>query len=130
MVISKGERKAMWRCQNSGFSVVSLALSLLRAPTADDKPAHLAPVSSKPKGGRGNKGGINAATREHGVDRTEAQRSIKIDASAAEAKAAIVDAGLADNQSALLKIAARRSRISAECGSVSVLRSQRQTGAP
>jgi hypothetical protein len=36
-----------------------------------DKPAQLAPVCIK--GGRGNEGGINAAVRDLGIDRSEAQ---------------------------------------------------------
>jgi hypothetical protein len=36
-------------------------------------------------------GGINAATRELGIDRTEAQRSTKIDGLTAEAKQAAIE---------------------------------------
>lgn len=44
-----------------------------------EKPAQLAPVSTRGRTeGRGNVGGINAATRELGINRTEAQRAIKI----------------------------------------------------
>src|SRR5437868_10988 len=53
-------------------------------------PAQLAPKLSQR--GRENEGrpegGINAASRELGIDRTEAQRAVKIDAIAPEAKAA------------------------------------------
>jgi len=56
-------------------------------------------------GGRADKG-INAAVRDLGIDRTEAQRSVKIAGIAPEAKEAAREAGLDDNQSALLKIAA------------------------
>ena len=46
-----------------------------------DQSAQLAPVESKRSDGRGHRheGGINAATRELGIDRTEAQRAVKID---------------------------------------------------
>ena len=46
-----------------------------------EQPAQLAPVESKRADGRGHRheGGINAATRELGIGRTEAQRVVKID---------------------------------------------------
>jgi hypothetical protein len=58
------------------------------------------------KGGRGNKGGVAAASRELGVDRSEVNRSIKIADISDEAKEAATAAGLANNQTALLKVAA------------------------
>ncbi len=39
------------------------------------KAAHVAPVCA---GGRGNIGGVNAASRELGIERTDAQRSVKV----------------------------------------------------
>lgn len=65
------------------------------------KPAQVAPVS----GGRGNESGINAASRELGIERTEAQRSIKIASITPEAKRAAEQSGIDDNQSKLLEIA-------------------------
>ena len=64
-----------------------------------------------PKGPTGHRpqSGINAATRELGIDRTEAQRAVKIAGIAPEAKVAAVDAGINDNQSALLRVAKERS---------------------
>lgn len=51
-------------------------------------------------------GGVRAAVRElPGVTRQEAQRAIKIDGITPEAHEAARQAGLNDNQSALLKIA-------------------------
>lgn len=70
-----------------------------------DKLAQVAPVS-KPAGGRGKEGGIRAASRDLGISRDQAARALKIDSIAPEAKAAAAEAGLADNQSALLKVAA------------------------
>jgi len=64
-----------------------------------------ATCATKPGAGRGSIGGVRAATRELGIDRTEAQRAVKIDGLTAEAEQAAIDAGLADNQSALLKAA-------------------------
>ena len=49
--------------------------------------------------------GLNAAVRELGIGRTQAQRAVKIAAITPEAKAAAREAGIADNQSALLKAA-------------------------
>ncbi|MBS0641340.1 MAG: hypothetical protein JSS43_15810 [Proteobacteria bacterium] len=57
--------------------------------------------------GRGQpKGGINAAVRELGIDRTEAQRAVKIASLSDEAKAAARDAGVADNRTCFLRAAA------------------------
>ena len=64
-----------------------------------------AQVEPKPQCGR-PKSGVRAAARELGVDRNEAQRSIKIAEITDEAKDAAREAGLDDNQSALLKVAA------------------------
>ena len=63
-----------------------------------------AQVARKPKGGR-PEGGLSAAVRELGIDRTEAQRAVKIAAIAPEAKQAAADAGMSDNQAALLRVA-------------------------
>lgn len=68
-----------------------------------EKPAQLAQVS----GGRGNEGGDSLAARELGITREEVRRAEKIDAIAPEAKEAAKEAGLDDNQSALLRVAAR-----------------------
>lgn len=67
--------------------------------------AQVAPLSEAPEKGRGKKGGLRAATREIGVERTDAQRALKIGSISPEAKQDCRDAGLANNQSALLKIA-------------------------
>lgn len=66
-----------------------------------DKGAQLAP----PGGRQPNDKGIRAAVRELGMERTEIQRAVKIASIASEAKDAARDAGLSDNQSALLEIA-------------------------
>jgi ParB/RepB/Spo0J family partition protein len=50
-------------------------------------------------------GGINAAARELGVERTDAQRAVKVDSLSPEAKAAAVKYELDDNRSALLDAA-------------------------
>jgi ParB family chromosome partitioning protein len=59
-----------------------------------------------PKGPVGHRpqSGINAATRELGIERTQAQRAVKIDGLSGEAKQAAREAGISDNQSALLRI--------------------------
>lgn len=66
-----------------------------------NKQAQVAPVS----GGRGNESGINAASRELGIDRTDAQRAVKIASITPEAKEAAQEAGIDDNQSKLLQVA-------------------------
>lgn len=63
-----------------------------------------AQVEPKPTGGR-PEGGVKAVARELGVERNEAQRAVKIASITSEAKEAARDAGLDDNQSALLKVA-------------------------
>jgi ParB-like chromosome segregation protein Spo0J len=75
----------------------------IRLCEAWDKPAQLAPVSTK--GGRGHEGGVRAAARDLGIERTEAQRAVKIDALAPKARAEARTLGLDNNQSALLKAA-------------------------
>jgi hypothetical protein len=66
--------------------------------------AQVAPIESKRSDGRGHRseGGINAAVRELGIDRTEAQRAVKIAALPEAAKEAARETGLDNNQSALL----------------------------
>ena len=82
-------------------------LRLTEKKQQEDKPAQVAPVSVRGRTeGRGNTGGINAAVRELGIERTEAQRSVTIaEALTPEAKSAAVEAHLDDNQSALLAVA-------------------------
>lgn len=61
-------------------------------------------VAQKPKGGR-PEGGLSAATRELGIERTDARRAVKIDSLPEEAKEVAREVGLDRNQSALLKAA-------------------------
>src|SRR6185369_12842487 len=56
-------------------------------------------------GGGRPESGINVAVRELHIDRTEAQRAVKINKIAPEAKAAAKEAGIDNNQSALLRVA-------------------------
>ena len=49
--------------------------------------------------------GVNAAARDLGVSKSEAHRAVKIAAITPEAKEAAREAGIANNQSALLKVA-------------------------
>jgi ParB family chromosome partitioning protein len=71
----------------------------------EDQPEVLVQVEAKPQGGR-PEGGARAAARELGIDRNEVRRADKIDSITEEAQEAAVEAGLDDNQAALLKIAA------------------------
>lgn len=66
-----------------------------------EKPEQVAPVS----GGRGNEGGERLAARELGITREEVRRAEKIDSITPEAKEAAREAGIDDNQSALLSVA-------------------------
>lgn len=67
-----------------------------------EKLAQTAPVS----GGRGNEGGIRAAARSLGIDRDDARRAVKVASMSQEAKDAAHEAGIDDNRTALLKVAA------------------------
>ncbi|WP_275790498.1 ParB/RepB/Spo0J family partition protein [Pararhizobium gei] len=59
-----------------------------------------------PKMDRGRpEGGINAASRELGIERTDAQRAVKVASLSDEAKQAAKEAGLEDNRTALLEAA-------------------------
>jgi ParB-like chromosome segregation protein Spo0J len=73
----------------------------IRLTDGKDKLAQVAPVS----GGRGNEGGINAAARELGIERTDAQRAVRVASITEEAQAAAREAGVDDNRSALLAVA-------------------------
>ena len=58
----------------------------------------------KPQGGR-PESGINAASKELGIERTSAQRAVKVDSLTDEAKEVAKEAGLDNNRSALLEAA-------------------------
>ena len=62
-------------------------------------------VETKPQCGR-PESGVSAAARELGIGKAEAHRAVKIARITPEAKEAAHEAGLDDNQSALLKVAA------------------------
>lgn len=55
-----------------------------------NKLAQVAPVS---KGGRGNESGVNKASRDLNIERTEVQRAVKIAALTPEAKAVAAERG-------------------------------------
>jgi ParB-like chromosome segregation protein Spo0J len=65
------------------------------------KPGQVARVS----GGRGKEGGVSAAARELGLERTEVRRALKIASITPEAKEAAKAAGIDDNQAKLLQVA-------------------------
>jgi ParB-like chromosome segregation protein Spo0J len=63
-------------------------------------------LSARGRNGEGRpESGINAASRELGVERTAAQRATKVAAITPEAKAAAKENGLDNNQAALLQVA-------------------------
>jgi hypothetical protein len=93
-VLERSEHVAEW-ARLAGVSVQ-------RGPKLDDaKPGQLGQVS----GGRGNEGGVSAASRELALPRIDVRRSIAIDKLTDEAKAVAVEMGIDDNQSALLEAA-------------------------
>jgi len=71
----------------------------------EERVAQVAP----PGGGQPASKGIRGAVRELGIERTEVQRAVKISGIPDEVKKAAKDAGLDDNQSALLQVAAEPS---------------------
>lgn len=75
---------------------------------AEEKSAHIAPKSkseANPKGSGRFESGINAAARELNIERTEAQRAVKVASLTDEAKEVAKEAGLDNNRSALLEAA-------------------------
>lgn len=70
------------------------------------KPNDAAQVGPHRKAGQ-QPGGINAASRELGIERKEAQRSVKVASISQEAKQEAVARGLDDNQTVLLAAAAQ-----------------------
>ena len=86
--------------------------------------AQVAPLEPH-KRGRPDQG-INSAVRELGIDRTEAQRAVKIASIEPEAKAAAKDAGLDNNQSALMRVAKEKT---AEAQLVAIQRERDLAGA-
>lgn len=71
-------------------------------------PAQLAPAvlsDGRPAGPQHAPSGINAASRELGIDRTDAHRAVKVASLSDEAKAMARNVGLDDNRSALLEAA-------------------------
>ena len=75
---------------------------------SEKKEEVLTQVASKPKGGR-PEGGVRAASRDLGIDLTEAQRAVKINSMSPEAKTAAIEAKMDDSQTALLHVAAQPS---------------------
>ena len=86
------------------LTVLQRSEHIARWVALTNEKAQLAPFSKR-GAGRGNKGGVNAAVAELGIDRTEAQRAVKAASITDEAKEAARAAGLDDNQSALLEVA-------------------------
>jgi hypothetical protein len=85
---------------------------------AEEKVPVPAPLFDKPEenklrqlgavspGGRGNEGGVRQAARELGKPETTIRRDLKIATITAPAEADAIEAGLGDNQTALLRVAA------------------------
>lgn len=129
-------------CDDRDFRLWEIAENLHRAElTVQERSEHIAEwvrlIGEKNKGAtcadiprsRGQpEGGINAAVRDLGIDRTEAQRAVKIAALAPEAKEAARSAGLDNNQSALLS-AAREETPSAQVATIEAEARKRQEAA-
>jgi ParB-like chromosome segregation protein Spo0J len=81
------------------------AAQVAQVSSAAAQPEKVAQVAPVYVGGRGNTGGVRAASRELGIDRNEVRRSVQIDSLTPAAKEAAREAGLDRNQSALLKVA-------------------------
>ncbi|MDA9530049.1 ParB/RepB/Spo0J family partition protein [Bradyrhizobium sp. CCBAU 25338] len=96
----------LWRLSEnlhrSTLTALERSTALIQWAEATDKDAQLEQVS----GGRGKQGGAAKAARTLGVDRNALRRAAQIASIPPAARAAITAAGLDDNQSALLAIAA------------------------
>ena len=88
------------RAELTALERSELTAEWIRLTSPADKLFQVETVSAK--GGRGKEGGVNAAARELGISKADAHRAVKVAALSAEAKEAARDAGLADNQAALL----------------------------
>ena len=99
-VLERSDHVAEW-------AELSTKLSAERQAKENQKLAQVAQVSAR--GGRGRTGGVSAVARDLGLERTEVDRAIKLAGLPDEVKKAAKDAGLDDNQSALLKVAAEPS---------------------
>ena len=95
--LHRAELTALER-SNQSIEVVEL----YRLLDEEEKAAQVGQVS---KGGRGKKGGKSNAAKQLGITRQELQRAEKIAGITPAAQAAAVAAGIADNQSGLLKVA-------------------------
>ena len=82
-----------------------LAEARIVSRQVDAKPSREEGVIGRPRGG------VRAASRELGISEPEARRAVKIASITPKARQAARSAGLADNQSALLKVAAAPTRI-------------------
>jgi ParB-like chromosome segregation protein Spo0J len=73
----------------------------------DDQSAQSAPIESRRADGRGHRpeSGINSASRQLGIDRTDAQRAVKVASLSEDAKKVARDTGLDNIRSALLEAA-------------------------
>lgn len=58
-------------------------------------------------GGRGNEGGVRAASRDLGLSKQDASRALKVASLSPDAQQAAIDTGLDDNRTALLEAAQR-----------------------
>jgi hypothetical protein len=93
-VLERSEHVAEW----VRLTEDALAQRLAQIAPATLSDGRKAPPQNRPSG-------INAAVRELGIDRTEAQRSVNVSKLPEEAKEAARQVGLDNNQSALLKAA-------------------------
>jgi hypothetical protein len=88
----------------NGAKPTALELAVALAETLQAIVSRRHPDKSKTRNGRPS-GGIRAAARELGVHETKAQRAMKIAAIPDDIKRAAIEAGLANNQKALLAVA-------------------------
>lgn len=75
--------------------------------SANRQTAQNEPIESKRNDGKGHRheGGINAASRELGIQRMDAQRAVKVAGLSEQAKQVAKEVGLDDNRSALIEAA-------------------------
>jgi ParB-like chromosome segregation protein Spo0J len=118
--LERSEQLAEWIRLKNEQSAQLASVSAKGEPDAAQVDPH------QPRKAGQQPGGINAASRELGVERKAAQRAVKIDSLTPEAKAAAVELGLDDNQSALLE-AAKVKSVGEQVAALQSLWEQRQS---
>jgi ParB-like chromosome segregation protein Spo0J len=112
VITNMTKRKArLWELSEnlhrSELTVLERDAALAEWISLTDQTAQSGPIESKRSDGKGHRpeSGINAAARELGITRQDAQRAVQVASLSDEAKTAARETGLDDNRSVLLEAA-------------------------